>query len=315
LKVSFGVHLPNGGEARLPFDALREVAVEAERHGFRSIWVSDHLVYPEDLATPPGPPSIYEPLTTLSALSQATKTVTLGTSVLLPLRHPVAVANMLATLDHASNGRLQVGMGVGWYEREFNACSIPFRRRWLAEEETITALKALWTQERASFGGRLFAFKDVWVNPKPLQRPHPPILLGGAAPRTFERVARLADGWMPWCPTVEAVEKGVAEVKRHLRERGRGVGGVRFYADFMASIRRTRAKAEEGVKSQVPSLGETLSEAESRMIAGDPETCVKRIKRYAELGVSHIILGFAPLGEELEQIGILAEEVMPHFTS
>ncbi len=238
-RVRFGVHLPNGGFDDIPFSYVKNLAVEAEKLGFDSLWVADHAVYPESL----GPQNIYEPLTTLAALSSVTDRVSLGTSILLPLRHPLLLSNMLSTIDNASNGRLILGIGVGWYKPEFDASAVAFSQRGEIQEEEIQLLKLLWSRPSVSFEGKHFRLKNVVTGPKPKQNPR--IWLGGRSEKTFHRVAKYGDGWLAWCPSVETFSSGISKI----RTSGESVGKTTL--DFAARLHgvRRRRRLVGSVKS------------------------------------------------------------------
>ncbi len=181
---------------------LVALAEAAEAAGAESIWVSEHAVL-MDPRRPPSPMDpadpILDPVSALAFLAARTRSVRLGTGVLvLPLRNPVVLAKELATIDVLSGGRLIVGVGVGYVEREFGAVGVPFGDRGARAEEYLAAIRALWTQEHPSYTGRTVSFEGVQAHPHPLQRPHPPIVIGGYAPAALRRAVREADGWYGW---------------------------------------------------------------------------------------------------------------------
>ena len=205
--VKLGFQVNNWGElATGPF-AL-ETARRAEALGYDSVVVTDHVVIPHRVESPyPYSPTgrlavppdwdYLEALSLLAFLAGATKTIRLGPSVLvLPYRNPVLTAKMLATMDAISGGRLVVGVGAGWMAEEFAVLgSPPYERRGAVADEWIRIFKTLWTEERASFEGRFYRFPEVGCFPKPVQKPHPPIWVGGNSRPAIRRAARLGDGW------------------------------------------------------------------------------------------------------------------------
>ena len=205
--VKLGFQVNNWGElATGPF-AL-ETARRAEALGYDSLVVTDHVVIPHRVESPyPYSPTgrlavppdwdYLEALSLLAFLAGATKTIRLGPSVLvLPYRNPVLTAKMLATMDAISGGRLFVGVGAGWMAEEFAVLgSPPYERRGAVADEWIRIFKTLWTEERASFEGRFYRFPEVGCFPKPVQKPHPPIWVGGNSRPAIRRAARLGDGW------------------------------------------------------------------------------------------------------------------------
>lgn len=209
---------------------LIELAELAEATGIESIWVSEHLV----VADPREPPSpmdpedpILDPVTALAFLAARTASVRLGTGiVVLPLRNPLILAKGLATVDVLSGGRLLVGIGVGYVEREFEALGVPFADRGARLEDYLAAIRAIWTEEHPAHAGRIFSFGGVGARPFPLQRPHPPIVMGGYAPAVMRRTIREADGWYGWGLDVAATTRRV-EILREAADRvprGAGLG-------------------------------------------------------------------------------------------
>lgn len=183
----------------------------AESVGIESIWVSEHLVV-TDPRRPPSPMDpenpILDPVTTLAFLAARTHSVRLGTGiVVLPLRNPLILAKALATVDVLSGGRLILGIGVGYVEQEFDALGIPFRGRGARTEEYLAAIRAIWTEEHPAYAGQTVSFRGVQARPHPLQRPHPPIVMGGYAPAVMRRTIREADGWYGWGLDLDATER------------------------------------------------------------------------------------------------------------
>jgi probable F420-dependent oxidoreductase len=187
-------------------------AVEAARHaesaGFESVWTVEHVVYPDDYASAypyspdgkmPAVPStpIPDPLVWLAYIASATTTLRLATGILiLPQRNPVVLAKELATLDHLSGGRVEIGIGVGWLKEEFDALSVPWERRGARTDDYIRAMRALWASDGASFDGEFASFSGVSSNPKPAQGAIP-IVIGGHSRAAAERAGRLGDGFFP----------------------------------------------------------------------------------------------------------------------
>jgi probable F420-dependent oxidoreductase len=181
---------------------LARVAEVAEEVGLESLWVSEHLV----LADPRVPPSpmdpedpILEPVTALAFVAARTRVLRLGTGVLvLPLRNPVVLAKELATLDVLSEGRLIVGIGAGYVDREFAAVGVPFDGRGERTDEYVAAMRSIWADEHPSADGAFVAFSGVQSRPRPVQRPHPPIVVGGWSAPALRRAVEHANGWYGW---------------------------------------------------------------------------------------------------------------------
>ena len=220
------------------FDHLERFARTAERLGFASIWAPEHVaffssydsVYPyrpepgsdQEPQLPAGRrPAIFDPLMACQAVAAHTSTIRVGTAIaLVPLRHPLMWARQLATLDHATGGRLDFGVGVGWMREEFDALGVPFEHRGSMTDEYLTVLRRLWTDEVTTYAGRHVQLTDVLSFPKPVQQPGPPVLIGGESTGALRRVARLGDGWFGWNMTPTELEVHLGHLDEHLaRER------------------------------------------------------------------------------------------------
>jgi probable F420-dependent oxidoreductase len=182
--------------------SLAELAGLAESFGIESIWVSDHVVVPDPRQPPSGmepEDPILDPVVALAFLAGRTETVRLASGVIvLPLREPLVLAKQLASLDVLSGGRLVVGVAVGYVEREFESVGVPFAERGARTEEYLAAIRAVWAEGRSSFRGTTVSFDGVRARPRPIQRPAPPIVMGGYAPAVMRRAVRDADGWYGW---------------------------------------------------------------------------------------------------------------------
>ena len=199
-----GVHLPTTQPADVTKEALVSFAQEAERRDIASLWVSDHVVIPGTtegypmggrFPIPPDRPYL-EPIVGLAAAAAVTTKARLGASVfILGHRHPVVMAKMLSSIDALSGGRLIAGVGVGWWKDEMDILGAPFEKRGRHADETLRVFKTLWTKQMPSFDGEFVRFNAVGFEPKPLQRPHPPIWVGGSSPGALRRVVALGDGW------------------------------------------------------------------------------------------------------------------------
>lgn len=206
----------DGRPGRTMADCPR-AAREVEDMGFSSLWLPDHVVTFDQYApaypySADGQPPFgrrqgwYDPLFGLAAAATATSRLRLGTGVLvLPQRNPVVLAQEVATLDHLSEGRFDLGIGIGWCREEYRALNVPFERRGARTEEYIEAMTILWQEDLASYHGDFVSFRDVVALPKPVQRPRPPIIIGGQSPTALRRAARLGDGWISWELPVKAL--------------------------------------------------------------------------------------------------------------
>jgi probable F420-dependent oxidoreductase len=253
-----------------------EVAREVEQRGFDSFWVSEHSHIP--LASePPFPgfdPRTYaamlDPFVALTAAAAATDRIKLGTAVcLIPQHDPINCAKTVATLDRISNGRLLLGIGAGWNAEEMQNHGTDPAVRFRLMRERVEAMQALWASDEAEYHGRHVDFGPVWQWPKPVQRPHPPILVGGAGPGVLKRVVAYADGWLP------VVAPEVPEPMR---------GRVTSLAELGQLVPELRGLAAEAGKPR-PIVTVTGLPAEARIL----ETC-------EALGVDRLILRLQPAG-------------------
>jgi len=189
--VRVGVHLPQYGRVASA-DSIRRAAQHAEAVGFADIWISDHVVHPAEQTYPSA--YLLDPIVTLSWAAAVTETVGLGTSVLvLPQHNPLELANQLATVDNLSGGRVLVGVGVGWSEREFDALGYDFANRGPRTDEIITLLRTAWRDDPATFHGAYYDFDDIRFLPRPAH--DIPIWVGGSSERAYHRGVTLGDGY------------------------------------------------------------------------------------------------------------------------
>jgi len=213
--MKLGFSLPNNqGIAHV--NDLVALAVEAESLGYHSVWVSEHLFHATYVASRLGDAPYHEALTILTAVAGATSKVRLGTSVLvLPWHHPVQLAKRVASLDDYSGGRVSLGVGVAQTEDEFENLGVPFTDRGRIADEMLTAMKILWTENYPKFNGKYFNFNDLQFEPKPIQKPYPPLLIGGGSRRAIDRVLAHGDGWH----ALSQSPRDIAPVVNELRQR------------------------------------------------------------------------------------------------
>jgi probable F420-dependent oxidoreductase len=219
--VRFGYALPNNWGVEDPRELLA-LAKQAEDTGFSSLWVQHHILNVGYVGERLGLKPYWDALTMLGWIAAETERVRLGTSVLvLPYLHLMVLAKQLATLDVLSGGRIDLGIGVGIMPEENEALGIDYHTRGAYADESIEVLKALWAEGAASYSGRFFSFQDVPASPKPLQRPHPPLLIGGTSGAALRRVARHGDGWHPLLLSIEQLERRLARLDEELATAGR----------------------------------------------------------------------------------------------
>jgi len=211
---------------------IAEIAREVENLGYESFLIPEHPVIPIGFKTPlPGGgagtlPEHYgrwmDPFIALSVAAAVTRRVKLGTGIcLLPEREPIVTAKTIATLDVVSGGRVILGVGGGWLREETEALGTKFESRWKRLRETVEAIRVLWTQPEPAYQGELVKFPAVRCDPKPIQKPGPPILLGARGPKAMERVVRTYDGWAPIAGKPQSLKRDVDALKKVATERGR----------------------------------------------------------------------------------------------
>ncbi len=242
--MELGIGLPQAGKIASP-QAIVQIAQEAERLGYDSLWTYEHLLRP----TRPipgvtgGTPelqselygSAYDPLETLAYVAAKTERIKLGTSVINALFHPpLILARRFATLDQLSNGRVIAGLGQGWMEDEFKAVNIPMKRRGSGMEEYVQVLRAIWGPDPVSFSGRFYTIPEAQIGPKPVQSGGIPIILGSFAPAAFARAARIADGINPGNFLWPQLEQIIGTFRTTASEAGRDIQKIQIIIRVIA---------------------------------------------------------------------------------
>ncbi|MDP7618461.1 MAG: LLM class F420-dependent oxidoreductase [Arenicellales bacterium] len=309
--MRYGFYLPTRGPTS-DADSLVKIVEQAERLGFDSTVIADHVVFPVQIESSypytvggnfPGGWEALEQLSLMAFIAGKTRNLRLVTSVMiLPYRNPVVTAKMLATIDVLSNGRVIVGVGVGWLREEFETLGcFEFDRRGTLSDEYLKIFKTLWTQEPASFDGEFYRFDALHFLPKPIQKPHPPIWIGGHSRPALRRVARFADGWHPVGanPAVPLQPKQFAGSCEELRRLTELEG--RRYEDLTICF-----KAPLYDKNTT-----TVSGTDRRPFSGSTSQVVDDIGTYGELGVHELIVDFRSdtLNETLERMAQFHEEI------
>lgn len=241
-------------------DVASRVALAAEAAGFESLWTGEHVVLPDPQVPPsPVPPEspFLDPAVALTFVAAQTTRVRLGTGIIiLPQRNPLVLAKELASLDVLSKGRLIFGLGIGYLKPEFDALGIPFTHKGPRSIEYLEAMLAVWTQPKPTYAGRFVAFGNIQALPRPVQRPHPPIVIGGGTPEAFARAVRHGNGWYGFArdldQTAEAVE-GLAQAAKQV-ERPAALGALEISITPRAKFDADNIKrfADLGVHRLIP---------------------------------------------------------------
>jgi probable F420-dependent oxidoreductase len=304
--MRFGLGVPTGTEGMMypvPYadaDQAVELAREAERLGFESVWGNDHVSTQRYVRQAfEEPPRFYDPFSYLSYVAAVTDRIRLATAIMvLPFRNPVVAAKQAATLDQLSHGRVVLGVGIGAYREELLAMDPQSRlHRGEHAEEAITALRTLFTDRSASFRGTWVAFEDVESYPKPY-RSRLPILSGGNAPGSRSRAARLGDGWLPACLSPAEVRTGLGQIRNEAAAHGRELpDDFEVALQVAVSVGRTREEAWQRFESSqvfhhLASLSKTtlkdqgLDDLASRNLIGTPDQVREQVHAYQEAGVN-----------------------------
>jgi probable F420-dependent oxidoreductase len=309
--MRYGFYLPTRGGCATP-EALEAIVQRGEALGFHSVMIADHVVFPTVIASQypytvsgvfPGGGDALEQLTLVSFVAARTRALRLVTSVMiLPYRNPVVTAKALATIDVLSRGRLTVGVGVGWLREEFEALQAPdFARRGAASDEYIRIFKTLWTQDPASFSGEFYRFEALSCLPQPVQKPHPPIWIGGHSGPALRRVARYGDGWHP-VGANPAVPMRPAELRASLEELFR----------LTEAAGRDPSALTISFKAPVYDVSATtLAGAERRPFSGTSQQIADDVATYEKVGVGELVFDFRSehLAETLDRMERFAENL------
>lgn len=272
--MKFGIGFANSGPFAQP-DAFETLVRTADEVGFESLWVVEHVVVPVGYESQypysksgrmPGPEDslINDPLVALGFAAALSRNLRLATGIIiLPQRHPFYVAKEFATLDLLSGGRAIMGVGIGWLEEEFDAMGVPFRERVARTEESVRAIRSLWTPEPEAFDGEFYRWNPVHSLPRPVQQPGVPVVVGGHVPGAARRAARIGDGFFPAKGSVEALPE-----------------------------------LFDAVREECEAIGRDPSEVELSASLGRPDPDL--IRRFEDIGVSRLVI--APPGFDSEAL-------------
>lgn len=301
--MKVGITLPQAGEQSTTANIVL-TAKTAEDEGFDSLWVFERLLWPISpqtpyVATPDGSlpveyQRVFDPLETLTFVAAKTNKITLGTSVIDILFHnPVVLARRFATLDVLSGGRTIAGLGIGWSKDEYQVSNIPFENKGKRADEFIQALKKIWTEDIVEFKGNYYNIPASKIGPKPIQKPHIPIFMGGFSPNTFKRIINYStNGWL-----------------------GLIVGPLEYLENTIKSMNEMASKANKDPNefktilltypNIVESKNEQLTNESQRFpLTGTIDQIGNDIKRIKKMGVDHIVFGynFLPIGRDIDSV-------------
>jgi probable F420-dependent oxidoreductase len=302
--VKFGIMLPHYRQVASA-DAIARVAKEAERLGYDTIWVCDHIVIPNEEVNRFGA-EFYDPFSVLAYVSACTSEVGLGSSVfILPYRNPIQVAKTLSTIDTLSHGRLIVGVGVGALTAEFVNINAPYEDRGDYSDEALRIFQELWTNADPQFQGKYYRFSGIQFYPKPVQRPRPPMWIGGNTRRALRRVVEFGDVWHPTRASPEMLNEMMPRLRMLAERAGRDPGKIGI-----------------AVRQPMKIVSDPSQSLDSWLLVGTTEQVIDGVGKFAEAGVGHFVLDtFYSIPElwgenvetMLETMERFATTVMPHF--
>jgi probable F420-dependent oxidoreductase len=310
------------------FEALVDKCAVAEELGFEGLYASDHL---HGVAGVPVDVPFLEPLTVLAGLAARTRRLRLGCQVAgVTYRHPSMLAKVVGTLDVISGGRAELGIGAGWSREDHQAYGMefpPLRERLERLEEAVEIARGLWTHERFSFAGRHWQLRDAPFEPRPVQRPHPPILLAGASPRLLALVARRAQRWLS-VSTAAFARRCIEQIEARCAQLGRDPREIEYGQSFGLMLSDSPDEVERAISARVQAGGSGTRDsaqartslagespemrARSSMLAGNPDQVRAQLRDYVDAGVTHFVL-MTPPPLDIKMLERFRREVMDAF--
>ena len=288
--MKLGITVPNYGKFA-DRESILKISTAAEKLGYDSLWVSDHIVLPTKHK---GFGNVfYDPLVTLSYIAGNTDKISLGTSVMVvPYRNPVVLAKQISTIDVMSGGRVILGIGSGWLREEFEALGVNYSERGKITDEYLEIFKELYTKELPEFNGRYFNFNDINFNPKPVQKPFPPVWVGGSSRPSLVRSVKYGNGWHAVGSTPGEIKTGKSTITELLKKY------QRENDEFVISVRKNIQITERNIKD------------EREILRGNIDKIGQGLTEYKKAGVNHLVLqvlatDFNSITNTMEKIGRL----------
>lgn len=296
--MKFGYSIPSN-QGFEDVHELVQLAALAEEQDFDSVWASEHLFHSSYIAERLDDRPYFEPLTILTAVAAVTSKVRLGTSVLvLPWHDPPRLGKTVATLDHLSNGRVSLGVGVAMTEDEFENLGVDFKTRGRQTDEILSALQSLWTEETPEFQGEFYRYSGLKFSPKPKQSPYPPILVGGASKAALLRTARFGDGWHALRKTPSQIRESLKELARLTESEGRDSSRLHISISIPVAF------------GTVPSR---RAPEDRTSLKGEAQDIAATIQAFGDAGVDEVVmsLGSREKSAHAEMLQRLSQEVRP----
>ena len=318
-KVKFGVLLPTFTST---FDLASSAAKVAEKNGFASVWCIDHVICEPEfyrlLGVNPDSFKLLETWTTLTAVAVQTKKVMLGTAVSpMPRYNPTFLAKMVTTLDVISKGRTILGVGAGHHKPEFELNGFPWKpvqERIQMMREGVEIIKKLWIESRTTYVGKYFKVKEAPHEPKPIQKPHPAIWVGGNIPAMLKETAEIGNGWVPYHLTPEEYEEKWSKIEEMAEKAGRKPREIEpaYFMDTCIGLNEklTLEKAKLYVEA---GHEKSFEKIKYHGAYGSPEIVVDQIEKFVEAGVKHFVLVLVPQKDTLNSIRLYGEKVLSQF--
>ncbi|MPZ08395.1 MAG: TIGR03619 family F420-dependent LLM class oxidoreductase [Nitrososphaeraceae archaeon] len=303
--MKVGLFLPQVGE-HVTTENILYIATEAEKEGIDSVWVLDRLLWPikpqtpyaasPDGSLPVEYQNVLDPLTTLTYVAAVTEQISLGTSVIdIFFQNPIVLSKRITTLDILSDGRVIAGLGIGWSKDEYEVSGIPYKDRGTRADEYLQVLKKIWTDAVVEFKGQFYNIPASKIGPKPVQKPHPPILLGGFSPKTFSRIVNYANGWIGVAGfgPLEQLEQAINGLKESARKADKDPSKISIY---MGSY---------------PNVLESPSNQIRTPMTGTIEQIGSDIEQIKAMGTDHIIFGhlFSSVGRDMKKMVEVTKEL------
>jgi F420-dependent oxidoreductase-like protein len=313
-KIKFGVNIDEAPEMlwHADYNATKNMAQQAELLGYTSLWVMDHFYWGKGPRALGGEGTVFEPWTLLSALAIETDKMKLGVMVSCnSFRHPSIIAKVAATIDVISNGRVIFGYGAGWFQEEYDAFGFPFLSpsvRLNQMKEAIIVIKKLWTEKRTTFQGKYYNLQNAPGNPKPIQKPYPPIMIGGGGEKlTLRIVAELADMWNLYGVPIEIYKRKVDILTTYCDALGKKITDIELTWTGNLTLANDAKQLQKKIDRYIK---ENRIYSVPNIIASTYDDCIGKLQQFVDIGCTHFIFNLQTFNEDKEAF---MEKIAPSF--